>query len=82
MKLMLDNHFDLEFNEWAMDEAEKRLDEVRMHHIERSDEVLRSMLALLLFGHIEASQPGTLERLSSSAQRIAKALKGPEPDDS
>jgi len=82
MKIALDESIELEFQEWNLDQAAKYLNDVRLKAGDRADDVFRGMLTLLLFGQIEQQSPGTIKRISSGAESVAKTLDGPKVEKS
>jgi hypothetical protein len=82
MKIALDQSVELEFNEWNLDQAAKHLSDVRSKAGDRADDIFRGMLTILLFGHIEQQSPGTIAKLSRTAENVAKTLDGPKVEKS
>lgn len=82
MKLKLDDGMlEIEFDQWQIDAAAKVIEKIRHDHRERADNVLKSLLGLLLFGQIEQRNPGTIDRLMREASKVSEMLKGPQPNE-
>lgn len=82
MKLKLDDGMlEIEFDAWQIGEAAKVIEKVRHDHRERADNVLKSLLGLLIFGQIESRNPGTLDRLIRESSKVSELLKGPQPSE-
>ena len=80
MKIAIDKALEFEFDPWSIEEAGKAVARVRHDHKERSAEVLRAMLTLLLFAELEAQHPGNMARMQSEIDKIVAGLKPPQPE--
>ena len=80
MKLAVDESVELEFNEWNLEQAAKCIAEIKDKHRERSDDVLRAVFSILLFGQMEQQRPGVFDRLSSAVKKAAETLNGLKPE--
>lgn len=78
MKLALDQAIEVEFDSWTLEQAGKKIDQMRSEYKERSDSILRGVLTLLLMGEVERQKPGTVQQLLHSVENAAKAMSPPK----
>lgn len=90
MKLAIDEAVEVEFDAWALEQAQGHLDAIKQRYTTHStgkfdagrfDTAMSGMFTLLFFGQLEKQQPGITQRLMRNAEKLAKAMSPPEPSE-